>query len=195
MALLSLHCGLRFGEIASLEWGDVDLDHGLMTLRDTKSGRTRAAYMTQAVRDMFAERSAGKHHELVFPGKARKPQGTETELQDGAATKGNPAKRMEAISKIFDKTVKALGLNDGIEDTRQRVVFHTLRHTFASWLVGRGAGLYTVKTLLGHSTLAMTERYSHLGADTLREAARLIEHEPIDTRGKVVNLKRAKSPS
>lgn len=49
MALLSLHCGLRAGEIFSLTWKDVDLDHGLITLLDTKSTKTRTVSMTADV--------------------------------------------------------------------------------------------------------------------------------------------------
>jgi len=55
---------------------------------------------------------------------------------------------------------------------RQRVIFHTLRHTFASWLVMEGVDLYTVKELLGHKDLTMTQRYAHLVTDTLRGAVK-----------------------
>ena len=108
--------------------------------------------------------------ELVFPGK------------------GGSARRW--VSDTFERTVRDLGLNstgevqtlaDGkqvpveISDTRQRVVFHSLRHTFASWLVQNGTPLYTVAKLMGHSTLEMTQRYSHLAPDTLRKAALSLE--------------------
>ena len=53
--------------------------------------------------------------------------------------------------------------------------FHTLRHTFASWLVQSGESLYTVKELLGHSTMAMTERYSHLASKNLKNAVMKLE--------------------
>ena len=68
-----------------------------------------------------------------------------------------------------------LGLNKGITDRRQRVYFHTCRHTFASWHVTAGTDLYTVKELLGHSVIAMTERYSHLAPGTLQNATRTLE--------------------
>ena len=54
-------------------------------------------------------------------------------------------------------------------------MFHTLRHTFASWLVMQGIDLFTVKELLGHQTIAMTERYAHLAPDAMRGAVSAIE--------------------
>lgn len=62
------------------------------------------------------------------------------------------------------------GFNKGVEDPRQRVVFHTLRHTFASWLAIQGTPILTIKELLGHKTLAMTGRYAHLIPDMKRRA-------------------------
>lgn len=163
MALVSLHCGLRAGEIFSLEWGDVDFERGVLTIRGTsrragtktKSGKTRAAIMTQVVKDMLAGRERGEHHTLVFPGRG--------------------GKKIVQISDSFNRTVKALGLNDGVEDDRQKVVFHTLRHSYASWLVESGVDLYTVKELMGHGVIAMTERYSHLSEDTLHRAVKTME--------------------
>ena len=60
-------------------------------------------------------------------------------------------------------------------DTRDKVVFHTLRHTYASWLVQNGVDLYTVKELMGHSTLPMTERYAHLSKENLKNAVKKLE--------------------
>lgn len=154
-ALLSLHCGLRAGEVFALTWGDVDLARGVLTLKDTKSGKTRAAIMTEAVKAMFDRRDRAAPSSLVF-------------------TDRN-GKRIAAISTTFDRVVKGMGLNAGVEDRRQRVVFHTLRHSFASWLVQEGVPLYTVAALMGHATLRMTERYSHLAPDHLQAAVRTLE--------------------
>ena len=68
-----------------------------------------------------------------------------------------------------ERAINKLDFNDGITDSRDKVVFHTLRHTFASWLAIQGTPIYTIKELMGHKTLAMTERYSHLIPDAKRE--------------------------
>lgn len=167
MALLSLQCGLRAGEIFSLTWQDVDLDRDMLTLRDTKSGRTRHVPMTAKARAMLMERRQDGGAGLVFP-----------------STRGG---RITSMSNVYQQVVDGLGFNDGIEDRRQRVVFHTLRHTYASWLVERGVDIYTVKELLGHASLAMTSRYAHLAPDTLRRAVKALDG--IGARA-VVSMKR-----
>jgi len=72
----------------------------------------------------------------------------------------------------LDTVFKWLLRQVGITDFR----IYDLYHTCASWLVSRGVQLYAVKELLGHSTIKMTERYSHLAPDNIRLAvARLDE--------------------
>lgn len=150
MALISADCGLRAGEIFKLTWADVSLEEKMLFLRDTKNGKNRFAYMTDRVAEEFAKLKQGEGNEFVFQSK----------------TGG----KIDHVSRTFERAVKALGLNDGITDRRQKVVFHSLRHTFASRLVQKRVSLYEVKELLGHSDIAMTQRYSHLANETLREA-------------------------
>ena len=151
-ALLSLHTGMRAGEIFSLTWGAVDLDNGILTLRNTKNKKNRAAYMTPQVKDMLKWRwpANPEPDQLVFPGR------------NGV--------KITQVSDTFNRAVDKLGLNDGITDPRDKVVFHTMRHTFASWLVMNGTDLYVVKELLGHSDFKMTQRYAHLAPDALQAA-------------------------
>jgi len=157
-ALISLHTGCRASEAFNLRWSDVDMGQGLLTFRDTKSGKNRIAYMTEAVREMFEGKEPSKPDDLVFP------------PTRGADVRQRP-------SKTFSRVVNDLGLNTGVTDRRQRVSFHTLRHTFASWQVMGGTDLYTVKELLGHSSIKVTERYAHLKPTTLKTAVRIF-NEP-----------------
>lgn len=150
MALISADCGLRAGEIFKLTWADVSLEKQMLFLRDTKNGRNRYAYMTNRVFDELSKLKQCEGNEFVFQGR-----------------NGN---KIEHVSRTFERAVRALGLNNGITDRRQKVVFHSLRHTFASRLVQKRVSLYEVKELLGHSDIAMTQRYSHLADETLREA-------------------------
>jgi integrase len=157
ISLLSLHTGLRAGEIFSLTWGHIDIDRGLITIVDPKATKTRTAFMTGQVKAMFKKiYGNGKNkNDLVF--------------------KDRNGNRIKEVSQSFDRAVKDLGLNKNIADRRQRLVFHSLRHSYASMLVEGGTDLYTVSKLLGQSTLKMAERYSHLGQNTLQNAVKNLE--------------------
>ena len=150
MALLSLQTGMRAGEIFNLKWIHMDFGNDIILVADPKKGASRKAFMTPAVKEMLQNRGAGGAEELVFVARGEKQIGS--------------------ISKAFSRTVEHLGFNERISDPRQRVSFHTLRHTFASWLAIQGTPILAIKELLGHSSIAMTERYSHLIPDMKREA-------------------------
>ncbi len=162
LALLSLHTGLRMGEMASLKWSHIDLDRGIIRVMDPKGGEGRAAFMTEKVKTMFEAMKRRGPDDYIF-------------------TKNN-GERLKDTPREFFEVVAELGLNNGITDHRQRVCFHSCRHSFASWHVTAGTDLYTVKELLGHSVIAMTERYSHLSQGTLRNATQTLERA-IDRAG------------
>lgn len=72
-------------------------------------------------------------------------------------------------------TIDPWRLRSGFEAARKaaglpHARFHDLRHTYASWLVQSGQSMKAVKDLLGHSTMAMTDRYAHLAAPHLARA-------------------------
>jgi len=77
---------------------------------------------------------------------------------------------MGQVSKTFREVADRL-FNKESKESKQRVCFHTLRHSFGSWLAMEGVPLITIKELMGHKSLAMTERYAHLLPDLKKQAA------------------------
>jgi integrase len=155
-ALLAIFCGLRAGEIFALTWADINLESRQIFIRDPKNKHNRFAYMTSEVAAMLKSRQADQSpNTLVFPD-----------------TNGQ---RQKAVNATFKRVVEDLGFNSEVSDPRLKLVFHSLRHTYASWLVQSGEALYTVKELMGHQSLQMTERYAHLAPDHLRRAADRLE--------------------
>jgi len=153
MALISLHTGMRASEIFKLTWSDIDFGQGTIHIVDTKNNESRYAYMSDPVQSILKETFDNKNSNLIF--------------QDA---KG---KQIKAISKTFARAVNDLGLNTGIKDDRTKVVFHTLRHTFASWQVQAGMDLYTLQKLMGHKSFQMVQRYAHLAPDNLKKATNI----------------------
>ncbi|MBU2623418.1 MAG: site-specific integrase [Proteobacteria bacterium] len=156
MALLSLHAGLRFGEIAALTWSCVNLEAGTLTILNAKTG-SRTAYLTAPAKVMLKSRKQGRPDQLIFPNKSKK----------GGA--------VAYVSKTFSTTVNDLGLNDGITDRKQKVTFHTLRHSFATHLYESTHDLYLTQRSLGHATGTMTARYARMSENRLREGADALE--------------------
>ena len=148
VATLSLYGGLRLGEIFGLTWSNIDKAHDIIHILDTKSGESRPIFITNPIGKILEELPPGDPNELLFK-----------------TSKGGP---VVWLSKAFKKVVDSLKMNDGVSDRRERVTFHTLRHTYASWAVMAGVPLYQVGKALGHKTLTMTQRYSHLAPESQR---------------------------
>ncbi|WP_319779982.1 site-specific integrase [Maridesulfovibrio sp.] len=154
MTLMGLHTGMRFGEIATLRGEHVNMDEGFIRAVMTKNYKGRTLYMTTQLREALEKWPIQNGH-LVFPGR-----------------KGEPMKR---ISRAYPRAVERIGFNKDVTDDRDKVVFHTLRHTYASWMAIEGVSLYSIADLLGHSSLDMVKRYAHLCPDSYRQAVTQFE--------------------
>lgn len=170
--ILSTYAGLRFSECARLRWEAVDLEHAIVHVRDAKSGESRKAFITDIIGEMLERRKQNATgNALVFPN-----------------SKGGVYKD---IGNHFAKAVEALGFNEGFEDRRQRLTFHSCRHTFGSWLAMQGTPIFTIQQLMGHKTIEMTLRYAHLSPDTKREAVELMAKRA-SAGNKVVSISAAR---
>ena len=169
ITLLGLHTGLRASEIFSLRGHDLDFEQESINVDDTKNKRPRKAFMTTAVKEILLLRKPDNPGDLVF--------------------KNNKGEKITEVSHTFDRIVEELGFNKGITDTRQKVVFHTTRHTFASWLAIQGTPLHVIAELTGHRQMNMVQRYSHLSPDVKRKAVKQMESGFKQSQNeKVVNI-------
>jgi integrase len=177
MALLSLHCGMRAGEVFALTWDKVNLKKGELLLVDTKNGESRISYLTDEAKAMLQKRSMNcDHPRFVF-----------------VTTVKKEIAPYNQVPVTFSRTVKEIGLNDGVVDSRDKVVFHSLRHTFASWLVDNGASLPIVRDLMGHKNLIMTSRYSHVSAEAQKSAVAALNQSMKPVGDNVVDIEEKRS--
>lgn len=169
MAQLSLYTGMRFGEVASLSWGCIDLAGGTVRILRAKHEKSRTIPMPELIRTYFKSLDQGRSHELVFP--------------------DENGRRMEQVPSSFKRAINDAELNKDIDDPKKRFGFHGLRHTYASWLVQAGVDLFRVQRLLGHSTPVMTDRYSHLAQEDLAIAVEKMERSLRQNKsGKLVSV-------
>ncbi len=157
MITVAAKTGMRLGELLGLEWEDVDLVTGRLVVRHAvargivgtpKNGRTREIPLSKEALAAFKT-----HRHLRGP---RVFCNAEGELL-----------KKEGCKWPLWRACKRAGL--------RRIGWHALRHTFASHLVMRGAPVKAVQELLGHSTMEMTMRYSHLSPDVRRDAVGLLD--------------------
>lgn len=151
---LALSTGARRGELLHLCWRDVDLARGVAYLRTSKNEDPRALPLVPPV--LQALKQARKRAEGVAKAAASGAKGGEVrDIQQDRIFRsdGDPAKAY-SIDKPWREALKAAG----VEGFR----FHDLRHSAASYLAMNGATLLEIADVLGHRTLAMVRRYSHL---------------------------------
>ena len=140
--VLSLATGARKMEVMGLRWPQVDLMRGHIAFLETKNGSKRGVTVSGAALAILKERAKVRRidNDLVFPS-SKKPKPGET------------WKPVDLRAPWLTALKTA-----GIENFR----WHDLRHTTASYLAMNGASLAEIAEVLGHKTLAMAQRYSHL---------------------------------
>ncbi|QDT67602.1 Tyrosine recombinase XerD [Planctomycetes bacterium MalM25] len=145
--------GLRVSELVGANDGDLDLDQGLLQVRG-KGRKERLTplgkYATGALRDWLGNRKLAK-------GESR---GEETPL---FTNRFGRRLTTRSVARLLEKHLATAGLDP-------RTSPHTLRHSFATHLLDRGADIRSVQELLGHSSLVTTQVYTHVSTRSLREA-------------------------
>lgn len=147
--------GLRRGELVNLQWSDVDLERRIITIQSsptfkTKSGKMRIIPLNDTAMYLLRQKNTAENSQYVF-------------AKDGQQIKG------PRLTRLFKQSIRTNCISN------DRLHFHSLRHTFASWLVQDGVSLYEVQKLLGHSNIAVTQIYSHLQPEQLHNTVNKIK--------------------
>jgi site-specific recombinase XerD len=144
--------GLRRSELLGLDWDDVDLERRLIRVRVAKGGRQRMLPLHPGLVPLLAAYRA-----------------TRAPLDHPALFVGVLGNRLSPtiLTTTFRRYATAAGV-----DRRKRITPHTLRHVFATELLGAGANLRQIQELLGHKHLDSTQRYTHVSAHQLRGAVK-----------------------
>jgi integrase/recombinase XerC len=144
--------GLRVSELVGLNWRDVDDEVGMVLVRSGKGNKDRMVPIGEPALDALKawRRAMPKAWELDGP--------VITNLRGGRLT-------TRAVENILAQRIVAAGLGSSITP-------HGLRHCFATHMLNAGADLRSIQEMLGHASLATTQRYTHVSVNHLKEVYR-----------------------
>ncbi len=144
--------GLRVSELCGLDWRDIDAEIGTVMVRRGKGNKDRLVPIGEPALTALAQ------WRRVMP-VAWEPNGPViTNLRGGRLT-------TRAVEALLARRLQASGL-------RTPITPHGLRHCFATHMLNNGADLRSIQEMLGHASLATTQRYTHLNVTHLKEVYR-----------------------
>jgi integrase len=157
MIVAALDSGLRLGELLALQWRDLDLVRGVITLpaSKAKTNRARPALVSKRLSALLEMRRDG-------------PDGQRHPL-DAYVFGDAIGRRLTTIKTAWTTATRKADL-PGLH-------FHDLRHEFGSRALDAGAHLADVRDALGHSSLTMTSRYLNTSPERLRRMMDLMEQD------------------
>ena len=159
IVLLALNTGARRSELEGLRWGEVDLKEEMVTFRKTKNGKDRTIPLSQEASEVLKARLRARiigRGEWVFP----------------SPNLNAPRDFYKTFMRALDKA--------GVTEFR----FHDLRHTAGSYLAIEGVSERYIAEILGHKTLEMVKRYTHLRPEHLRDAVAVLGRQKQTNLGK-----------
>ena len=157
--ILSVHTGLRRGSLFHMRWDYVDFLNRVVRIPRTKSGRPHAVPLNATVlttlQTLYTERLPDCPYVFAH------------------ATGRQAGEPVKDVKNGFHTALEIAEIKD--------FTWHDLRHTFASWLIMKGASLRSVAELLGHRGLRMVMRYAHLSPAYLSAEVGLLDASPTPT--------------
>ncbi len=144
--------GLRVSELVGLDWRDIDDELGMLTVRAGKGAKDRVVPIGEPALDAL------KAWRIVMPIPADPNAPVITNLRGTRLT-------TRSVENIVAQRIQDAGLTSSVTP-------HGLRHSFATHLLNAGADLRSIQEMLGHASLATTQRYTHVSVNRLKEVYR-----------------------
>jgi integrase len=169
LILTGLYTGQRLGDVAGLTWQQVDLDKRCVSFVTSKTGKRLSFYMAKPLTEyMESLPSSDQPDAYVFPkaaAMAEKHTGTiSTKFYDEILA---PAGLVKVRPKAKAKTG---GKGRDAKRQTSELSFHSLRHTFTTWLKSAGASNALAQMIVGHDSEVVSRGYTHLDADDTKAA-------------------------
>lgn len=161
--------GCRASEAFNLRWQDVDLDAGELRFHNTKNKDSRVIYLSAELVALLKDFGPAEKTAIVFP-----------------RSDGNP--HVEAPFH-FKEVVKELKLNEN-RDARDRISFHSIRHSVATELA-RFLDVRSLMDVMGWKQIAMAARYIHSNEETKRAAMTALAESSKQSQGKVLPFRKS----
>jgi len=169
MILFGLYSGQRLGDIAKLTWENIDLQAGELRLVTGKTGKTIIQPLAGPLK---------KHIEGLpvsdDPNAPIHPRAFETitkQRKSGGLSNGFAALLAQAGLREKQAHRATHGTGRGVGSSSNGLSFHCLRHTAVSLLKEAGIPAATVMELVGHDSAQMSEHYTHIGRESMKQAA------------------------
>ena len=168
---------MRLGEIRALRWKDVDLEQGIISVSATWADEDKRLKQPKAGSSRNVVISASLEKMLIEARKTAQELGAANDESFVLFNPADPGKPISetTIKRAWNRILRAIGISEE-EQKKRNLVFHGLRHFYATRLVDSGLEPQEAAKLTGHRILATLGRYSnHIQKETLQKAKAILD--------------------
>ncbi|MBU0665944.1 MAG: tyrosine-type recombinase/integrase [Nanoarchaeota archaeon] len=161
--IVTFFCGLRISEIVNLRVENINFDRRVIKIENAKGGKDRYVPIPDHILEIIQKwlKYIGYKEEYFIPNSAK----SHNQISDNS------------IRNKFKSDLKRAGLLvkdyvDAKGNTRHKLTFHSLRHSYATYLYEKNVDLITIRDLLGHVSVQTTQVYAHLSVERKQDELR-----------------------
>jgi len=172
--LLALATGMRRGELLGLHWADVDLDRGIIVVRNSLVAIRKGAVLQENVKTQGSRRAIKISPNVTHVLRKHKALQEQARIVLGYDNKGLVFLSLAGtpisprnLTRHFESVIE--------KEKLPKIPFHSLRHTNATMLAQANVHMKVISGRLGHSSISITDIYAHFVADMQDEASQKID--------------------